>query len=102
MTLAALEQVLMFYRDDMLEEIPILQMLSRPIDVMEKQAQQVAEKLKKVIGENGSVSVVDDVSQVGGGSLPGGEEFPTKAVAINIEGLSPDELSRRLRVLQCH
>ncbi len=96
LTLAALEQVLMFYRDDMLEEIPILQMLSRPIDVMERQAQEVAEKLKKVIGENGSVSIVDDESQVGGGSLPG-EEFPTKAVAINIKGLSPDELSKRLR-----
>ena len=47
LTLAALEQVLMFYRDDMLEEIPILQMLSRPIDVMERQAQEVAEKLKR-------------------------------------------------------
>ncbi|TYP57580.1 L-seryl-tRNA(Sec) selenium transferase [Thermosediminibacter litoriperuensis] len=96
LTLSALEAVLRLYRDDSLDRIPVIKMLSKSPEDMEKDARQLTAGLQKVIRERGTVEIIDDVSQVGGGSLPG-VELPTKAVALSLREMGPEELAERLR-----
>ncbi|ADL07540.1 L-seryl-tRNA(Sec) selenium transferase [Thermosediminibacter oceani] len=96
LTLSALEAVLKLYRSESLDRIPVIKMLSKSQEDMEKDARQLAAELQKVVRERGTVEIIDDVSQVGGGSLPGAE-LPTKAVALSLRETGPEELAERLR-----
>jgi L-seryl-tRNA(Ser) seleniumtransferase len=77
--LAALSATLSHYlKGDALEEIPVWQMIARPLDAIEVEA----EKWAAGLGEQGvEAQVTDGRSRVGGGSLPG-TSLPTKLVAI--------------------
>lgn len=96
MTLAALEVVLMFYKDEMYENIPTLYMLTKPMKIMEQDAMFLAKGLREKLGDKGTVHIIDDVSEAGGGSFPG-HVMPTKAVEVSLKNMSAGELSRRLR-----
>lgn len=96
LTLAALEAVLRLYRDDELDKVPIINLLRRTPDEMQHVAQEFAESLNKVLNDKGRAEVVDDFSQVGGGSLPG-VEMPTKAVVLNLFDYTAQEVSNMLR-----
>lgn len=96
LTLSALEAVLKIYRNEDYEKIPVLKMLLKSPEEMEKTAKKLAGELKKVVLDKGTIEIMDDASAVGGGSLPG-VELPTKVVAIAIRTLSPDDLAKRLR-----
>ncbi|KXG74965.1 L-seryl-tRNA(Sec) selenium transferase [Fervidicola ferrireducens] len=96
LTLSALEAVLKIYRNEDYEKIPVLKMLLKSPEEMEKTAKKLAGELKKVVLDEGAIEIMDDASAVGGGSLPG-VELPTKVVAIAIRTLSPDDLAKRLR-----
>ncbi|MCG0276702.1 MAG: L-seryl-tRNA(Sec) selenium transferase [Thermosediminibacteraceae bacterium] len=97
LTLSALEAVLKIYRSGELERIPVIRMLIKSPEEMEKCARKLAAELQKAIQGKGTVEVIDDISQVGGGSLPG-VELPTKAVSIELQAFGPDDLARRLRM----
>lgn len=96
LTLAALEAVLRLYKDGRWKHIPVLAMLMESIDDMEDRAQKLAEGVKEVLNEKGRVEIINDVTQAGGGSLPG-VEIPTKCVGISVDGISPEEMAKRLR-----
>jgi L-seryl-tRNA(Ser) seleniumtransferase len=96
LTLAALEAVLRFYKDEEWQKIPVLSMLTKSRAVMEAQAQKLAAGIADVLGKNGNVEVVEDVSQAGGGALPGAN-IPTVTVAVGLEGIPAQELAQRLR-----
>ncbi|HHW01982.1 MAG TPA: L-seryl-tRNA(Sec) selenium transferase [Thermoanaerobacterales bacterium] len=96
LTLAALEAVLRLYKDGLWQHIPVLAMLTEPKDAMENRARKLSEALERVLNGRGRVEIVDDVSQAGGGSLPG-SEIPTRAVAVSVDGISAAELAERLR-----
>jgi L-seryl-tRNA(Ser) seleniumtransferase len=71
MTLAALSATLQLYRniDEAEQSVPILQMLSTPVENLKLRAEKIAAQL----GSNPAmkdVSVVEDQSMLGGGSLP--------------------------------
>ena len=71
MTLAALSATLQLYRniDEAEQSVPILQMLSTPVENLKLRAEKIAVQL----GSNPAlkdVSVVEDQSMLGGGSLP--------------------------------
>ncbi|MDN5332393.1 MAG: L-seryl-tRNA(Ser) seleniumtransferase [Tepidanaerobacteraceae bacterium] len=97
LTLSALEAVLKIYRNEDYEKIPVIRMLIKSREEMEKSAKKLAKELQKVILDKGTVEVLDDVSEVGGGSLPG-VELPTKVVAIELQNLGPDDLAKGLRM----
>ncbi|MHB8172008.1 MAG: L-seryl-tRNA(Sec) selenium transferase [Thermincolia bacterium] len=89
-TLAALEATLQLYLDEKkaMAEIPILRMLSYPLEELGERAVVLAKRIAAVAGDKLRATVQDGVSQVGGGALPE-EDIPTKVVAISLEGSLP-------------
>ena len=86
--LAGLTATLLHYlKGEAEEKIPIWQMISMDMKMIEERAQHWKRMLK------GS-EIIDGESAVGGGSLPG-ELLPTRLVAIHVE--KPDEFLVRLR-----
>ncbi len=80
MALAALSATLTRYlTGQALNEIPVWQMIARPLEEIEKLAHEWAELLTI---KGLSVEVIDGQSTIGGGSLPGAT-LPTKLLALN-------------------
>ena len=92
--LAALAATLIHYlKNEALSKIPVWRMISMPLEVIQERAYRWANSLENM------AEVVDGMSMVGGGSLPG-EGLPTKLVAISAnrgwQG-TVQGLARRLR-----
>jgi L-seryl-tRNA(Ser) seleniumtransferase len=96
MTLAALEATLRLYVNEprALHEIPILEMLSIPLEMLHERAQMLAERLQAAPGLK--TAAREDRAYVGGGSLPD-QAMPTWVVEVEADGVSEEELARRLR-----
>ncbi len=94
--LTALEATLKLYldHDRLMREHPTYRMLAMSKDELEKRAIALAATLKKIDGLD--VTILDDASQVGGGSVPG-QDLPTKVVALRHSKLSLDDIDARLR-----
>lgn len=91
--LAALSATLTHYlQGDAQQEIPVWQMIARPLENIHAEAEQWAAKLR---AEGIDARTIDGRSRVGGGSLPG-TSLPTKLVAI-IDG-DPESLAANLRM----
>ncbi len=98
-TIAALEGVLKCYLDeeDAVREIPTLNMLSTPIEELEKKAIDLMDLIKsKVIDDTLQIEIQDDYSEVGGGSLPT-EKLPTKCIVFSLENKSTQKFENNLR-----
>lgn len=93
LALAALEATLrLFLRPDIaMQEVPVLRQLNISVEELRKRAKRIA---KKVPG----ATVRDDVTFVGGGSLPD-QSYPTVVVAIKPSD-SDDAMTKRLRTGQ--
>lgn len=98
MTLAALEATLKLYLAPSLalQEIPTLRMLTEPLEVVEARAQRLAAAIRQTCGQDAVIEVVDDLSEAGGGSLPG-TTIPSKAVSLALPWIQPLYLERWLR-----
>ena len=98
LTLAALEGTLRLYLDKELaiKEIPVLKMLTYNSGELLSRAKRLALQLTRAVGTMGAVSVEDDFSEVGGGSMPL-HKMPTKAVVVRLKAISIMELEERLR-----
>jgi len=96
LSLAALLATLGLYRapHDPLQKIPVLNMLAETAAVVGRRAGRVAKALAALDGV--TASLVDGVSYAGGGALPL-HEIPTRVVALELAGLSANELAARLR-----
>jgi len=94
LTLAALDWTLRAVLEERaLLEIPVLRMLTRPQAELQGAAEKLAEGLRKL--DCGGVEIEQQVSPVGGGSLPEVElEGPVVRFSPRV---SPTELARRLR-----
>ena len=96
LTLAALESTLLLYLDEKraMEEIPTLRMLTVNRDRLGRRGKRL---LKQLAGIDGIEAVLkEDVSRVGGGSLPL-QELPTVVIAIKPHFLSLNDLEENLR-----
>jgi L-seryl-tRNA(Ser) seleniumtransferase len=95
--LAALEATLDSHRRAAIEEIPALQMLAMPREVIEDRAHNFIGLLTNA-GESSNLSarVVAGHSAVGGGSGPNVHP-PTTLIALEHAKLGADDLERRLR-----
>jgi L-seryl-tRNA(Ser) seleniumtransferase len=98
LSLAALEATLVLFLDEAraLREVPTLRMLGRSTSEIAAQAQRIAAAV--AAGLPGvRAAVVEGVSQMGSGSLPG-QDLPTRLVAVEAEGIEAGEIARRLRL----
>jgi len=97
MSLASLEATLRLYQNPerVIEQVPILKMLSLTPDQLRPRAEALAEKIREVPGIE-QVEVREDSAFVGGGSLPD-LPLPTVVVSISSKMFSEEELSQRLR-----
>jgi L-seryl-tRNA(Ser) seleniumtransferase len=98
LTLAALEGTLRLYMEKelALKEIPVLKMLIYDMTELNKRAKRLAVRLKNSIGVKGIISIEDEFSEVGGGSMPL-HKMPTKVVALTLNNFSLVELEKKLR-----
>ncbi|MCK4428213.1 MAG: L-seryl-tRNA(Sec) selenium transferase [candidate division Zixibacteria bacterium] len=79
MFIAGLESVLLSYlKGEATRKIPAWQMISTPLDVLKKRAENIKEQLKK---SGISITLTESKSTVGGGSLPG-ETLPTIVISV--------------------
>ncbi len=83
-TIAALEATLRLYlnEEDAVKSIPTLRMITIPIEYLEKKANVLAEMIEANIDKEFKLEIVDEYSQVGGGSMPL-EQILTKALMIS-------------------
>ena len=79
MFIAGLESVLLSYlKGQATKKIPAWQMISAPLDVLRKRAENIKEELHK---SGISITIKESKSTVGGGALPG-ETLPTVAISV--------------------
>ncbi|MFP6745779.1 MAG: L-seryl-tRNA(Sec) selenium transferase, partial [Alphaproteobacteria bacterium] len=85
MTIAALDVILGFYGnpDRLVERVPALRLLARPVSDIEAQARRLALLMGEVL--DATIDVIDCQSQAGSGSLPG-SEIPSAGLAISPRG----------------
>lgn len=97
MTLAALEATLRLHRnaDRVCETIPTLAMLTMPLATLRNRTEAFAERLKTAPGIR-LLELRDDVSYVGGGSLPD-IAVPTVVVALTADCHTEEQFAARLR-----
>jgi L-seryl-tRNA(Ser) seleniumtransferase len=97
LTLAALESTLLLYLDEKkaMEEIPILQMLTYDRNRLKRKGKRLLKRLARINGIEAALK--EDVSQVGGGSLPL-QELPTLVIAIRPLSFSVNDFERNLRI----
>lgn len=98
-TISALEATLRLYLDEKIaiEKIPTLKMLSMDIEELEDKSNSLYNMLREKIDDNRcKMEIVDDYSEVGGGSLPL-EKMATKCIRISLDGLSVSEFEKGLR-----
>ncbi|WP_300300623.1 L-seryl-tRNA(Sec) selenium transferase [Anaerosolibacter sp.] len=100
MTLAALEATLKIYFDEQeaIRKIPTLDMMTRKIEDIERKAKDF-NKLLMSIELPCNISLTQDYSQIGGGSMPL-VELPTWVIGIYPNDISVNELEKRLREYQ--
>ncbi len=97
MTLAGLEATLRLYLEEprAVAEIPTLRLLTSPVAELDRQARGLARRIKWRFGSRLSVAVVASEGRAGGGSLPQAA-LPSRALAVSIPPLAPQELELRL------
>lgn len=96
MTLGALEATLTEYleENDAVANIPTLKMLSVSYENLGKKALRLKRKLSKIEGL--SITLMDDFSTVGGGSMPL-SQIRSRVLSIAFNNMSADLLEKKLR-----
>lgn len=96
-TVAALELTLQAYLNEekRLQQIPVLEMLSTPADVLKKRGQKLCRILRSRC-DGLKCQVVPSEGKIGGGSLPE-ETLAGWAVKVEIEGISADQMIEALQ-----
>lgn len=99
LTLAALEATLRLYYDPAkaLSQIPILKMLTMPLDVI-KSRSEVLKSMLDLKLKDVTTHFEEGVSQVGGGAMPM-TELPTRLIGVKPQRVSVTEAEERLRRL---
>ncbi|ABB30310.1 L-seryl-tRNA selenium transferase [Geobacter metallireducens RCH3] len=101
LTLAALEGTLRLYRDERLAlaEIPTLRMLTASAAELATRARSFARRIRRASPPDIRLTLTSGISQVGGGAYPL-LELPTTLMAMEADGISPQEMEIRLRGME--
>lgn len=98
LTLAALESTLRLHRDEekAVRIIPTLRMIMLPLQEIQKRARRLADALKNMGDARMHIQLIEGSSKTGGGALPL-MELPSLCVGVQIKGISPNSLEKRMR-----
>lgn len=98
LTLAVLERTLELFLDEerAVREHALFQILLKPLEQMRAQAEELRQALSARLGGKAEFAVRATRAEVGGGSLAT-ESMEGFALAVKPNGISVDELARRLR-----
>lgn len=99
-TNAALEATLQLFltkEKNLIKNQGVLGILLKQLPNIKRHATRCASSLKKQFGTKLEISVKEDVSEIGGGSLST-EELPTYVVAIKSKKMAAQDLARALRL----
>jgi L-seryl-tRNA(Ser) seleniumtransferase len=98
LTIAALEATLRLYArgEDPARDIPTLEMLARPVDVLDELGARAMALLAAALGPEYRLSLHPSSSQIGSGALPT-EEIPSRAIVIEHDELPPHAIAERFR-----
>ncbi|OAN78152.1 L-seryl-tRNA(Sec) selenium transferase [Sulfitobacter sp. EhC04] len=96
LSLAALEATLRLYRapHDPLQEVPVLRMLSEPLEDVAGRAAALADRLAMVGVRD--IKTEATSARVGGGTSPE-QDLPSRALSIRLDGMSAEALAAALR-----
>lgn len=97
-TAVALECVFHEYLDEQkaIENIPVLKMINKGLDEINKEAERLYTGLNTSIGHLCEIGIEDCESQIGGGSLPA-ERLKSRCVVIKPGTMTTASLERQLR-----
>jgi L-seryl-tRNA(Ser) seleniumtransferase len=97
-TIAAMVAVLSLYMDldKVVDHIPVLKMIALKEDELETNALELEKLINAALGNKCKTEIVDDLDEVGGGSLPG-VILKGKAVALIAPESSVNEIQAQLR-----
>jgi L-seryl-tRNA(Ser) seleniumtransferase len=98
LTLAALESTLLLYLNEKraMEEIPTLRMLRLDAKKLKGRGRRLLKRLQGKVGKTIQMTLKEEASQVGGGSLPL-QELPTIVLSIKSPDRSVNSLEQGLR-----
>ena len=98
LTIAALEITLRMYRESayVLRDLPVLRVLTRPLDDIEDTARRALPALASALGAGFRVSVQDSVSKTTSDGLYD-DEIPTKVIVIEHDYLGATRIASRFR-----
>jgi L-seryl-tRNA(Ser) seleniumtransferase len=96
LTLGLLHHVLLLYRDERTDEIPVMSMLAQEPGTLKARARRLARRLGKRLDDSWSVRIGSEVAPVGGGALPR-ERLETWVVRLRSDDLSAGEVEESLR-----
>ena len=98
LTLSVLESTLRIYAEgeSVVEKIPVLNMLTMPIDRLQRRAERLAELLAD-IEPYAKIAVETEYSQVGGGALPL-ERIETRVLSVMPKSMTLNQLEEGLRM----
>ena len=95
LTYAALEATLIEHATGRAAEaVPVVRMIETPVAAVEARAAALRSRLADVAGL--AVAIAETEATIGGGSTPG-VTLPSRALAVEVAGRSPDELAAGLR-----
>jgi L-seryl-tRNA(Ser) seleniumtransferase len=98
LTLAALEATLRLCLDGTraFSEVPVLKALAMPLEEVDRRARRLLEHISTLASDHFELSVINGVSEVGGGTLPL-EAIPTRLVALRPTRVTAQAVEERLR-----
>ncbi len=97
-TLAGLESVLRFYRDDrtVIKNVPSLAMIAATPAELEKRSKSLLQMVSKELESSCKMDIISTSSRVGGGAMPE-QNLESRAVALRPTGMSVNRLEGMLR-----
>lgn len=101
LTIAALAATLRLYREspDLTQVVPVLRWLTRPLDEMNVVGAVAIERLRRRLGSEYQLELVDAEAEVGSGAVPA-QPLPSRAIAITHPSLTADVIATRFRTAQ--
>ena len=96
LTLAALGATLAAWKTGGWRDFPVYRAAAASLDLLEQRGERISRSFREAPNSGISIELVASLALFGGGTSPE-KKFPSRALAVSRDGVSADELARRLR-----